>query len=450
MRRILAGFLLAASLSAQYAPIERPAEWTFIQPTAAYSPADPGEKIGDFQPGITVEVVDEDPGTGRWQVVFKRIGQPNVVSLIDPPDLAEARPAQFARVAKAIAGFPALEKMLEAPTPWPASPGELARRLFPAESGYLLQRGTLQDPEVLQAPDHGKATAVWGLQPLTASVDYSQADNPMVRFELWNKGDAHKTELRPSKARRLIRERLERIQREFPTRRDDPGRDNPVAGITAIRLNESVYLLPNDLRISLRYDHDEYLLLQIQSIARLESGRGKGYDPEQFERMLAAKLRTSEPGHRYIAGIPMVSQGEKGYCAAATLARVLQHYGFFVDQHALADLAETEGQWTPDSLGGTFHDDIIDAMRRITNSTPFRLRQLRKADPGAIREIIEQGVPIIWFVPGHVRLLIGIHPRNNQIVFSDTWGLEHAYKIGTWQDFMQINEEMWYLEHHPK
>jgi hypothetical protein len=40
----------------------------------------------------------------------------------------------------------------------------------------------------------------------------------------------------------------------------------------------------------------------------------------------------------------MIDQGKKGYCAAATLARVLQHYGYVVDQHALAELAETEGQ----------------------------------------------------------------------------------------------------------
>jgi len=49
----------------------------------------------------------------------------------------------------------------------------------------------------------------------------------------------------------------------------------------------------------------------------------------------------------------------------------------------------------------------------------------------------------LWFVPGHARLLIGIHPENNEVVFSDTWGPEYAYQVGTWEYFHNMNQEMW-------
>jgi hypothetical protein len=44
-----------------------------------------------------------------------------------------------------------------------------------------------------------------------------------------------------------------------------------------------------------------------------------------------------------LRGIPMVDQGEKGYCVVASLERVLRYYGAAVDQHELAQLANSDG-----------------------------------------------------------------------------------------------------------
>lgn len=198
-------------------------------------------------------------------------------------------------------------------------------------------------------------------------------------------------------------------------------------------------MLPNGLRVAVRYDRGEYLFLEIESIIKLEENTLAPYNPEDFKRSIASRVKTSRNGHDYIDSIPMVDQGDKGYCAAATLARVLQYYGYSVDMHAMADLAKTE------AVGGTRAEDIIKAMRRVCNSTPFRLQELRNATPSAIGSIVRQGVPIIWFVPGHARLLIGIHLEKNEIVFSDSWGSEYQYQVGSWDYFMQNNEQMWVL-----
>ena len=58
----------------------------------------------------------------------------------------------------------------------------------------------------------------------------------------------------------------------------------------------------------------------------------------------------------------MIDQGEKGYCAAATLARILQYYGYPISMHAIGELAQTTAE------GGTYDDDLFNSIRRFCNS----------------------------------------------------------------------------------
>ncbi|MDR2429314.1 MAG: hypothetical protein LBD14_00145 [Puniceicoccales bacterium] len=56
-------------------------------------------------------------------------------------------------------------------------------------------------------------------------------------------------------------------------------------------------------------------------------------------------VRTTPDGTTLITPIPMEDQGQKGYCAAATLARILRYYGNTnTDQHQLAQIAGTDPQ----------------------------------------------------------------------------------------------------------
>ncbi|NQY33315.1 MAG: hypothetical protein HRT56_09130, partial [Coraliomargarita sp.] len=109
----------AVTASAQYRPIELPKEWTFRSPTPAYSIDDPSKQLGDFQPGIQVEVRETEPTNPTWQVAFKRYGQPELLSRIPAPDLSQHNASGFERVRGSISEFPVLQKLLEAPAPWP-------------------------------------------------------------------------------------------------------------------------------------------------------------------------------------------------------------------------------------------------------------------------------------------------------------------------------------------
>jgi len=55
----------------------------------------------------------------------------------------------------------------------------------------------------------------------------------------------------------------------------------------------------------------------------------------------AEQLRSTSSGDKWITSVPMVDQGQKGYCAVATAERVLRYYGKDADQHELAQLCQT-------------------------------------------------------------------------------------------------------------
>lgn len=64
----------------------------------------------------------------------------------------------------------------------------------------------------------------------------------------------------------------------------------------------------------------------------------------------------------------MVDQGKKGYCAAATSERVLRYYGQDIDQHQIAQLANTTAS------GGTSHEEMRMALQAIARQYKLRFK----------------------------------------------------------------------------
>ena len=63
-------------------------------------------------------------------------------------------------------------------------------------------------------------------------------------------------------------------------------------------------------------------------------------------------------GDVYVDKVPMVDQGQKGYCAAAVSERVLRYYGNTVDEHEIAQQAGTTAE------GGT----SVSAMKEVVRT----------------------------------------------------------------------------------
>ncbi len=423
--------------------LEPPAKLRFTVPTPAYSTDDPAARLGDFQPGVEVDVVEALPDLDRWKVRFRRFGQPPVEALIPIPNVAVERAAAVARIQPLLDGFPLLHSILSHhEQPWSDSVAKMAGQFVPAAN--VLQAGTSDRPERLTLPSPRQS--IWGFTPMEIAIDGSAPMPPRIIIELWNKGEAYRSSVNQSRAWQTLRTNLRDIERAFDQRPVGADRRIQVSPtIGAIRDEAELYFFPNDTIALLRNLSGEYLLLELHSYSNGALSLPP-YDPATFAATLRERVETHPDGYRYISGIPMITQGDKGYCVSATLARILNYYGQPADMHALARLANTETQLIQAFSGGTDYRDVISAMRRVCATTPFQLRQLRNARKETVTDVIERGMPIFWLVPGHARLIIGIHPDTSEIVYSDSWGPFHAFKTMTWEDFFNINREMWILE----
>ncbi len=74
-------------------------------------------------------------------------------------------------------------------------------------------------------------------------------------------------------------------------------------------------------------------------------------------------------GDVYLDNIPMVDQGRKGYCVAATTERVLKYFGEDFDQHMIAQISGT-------TRAGTNLESLLDAMEDVEKRMNINVRSL--------------------------------------------------------------------------
>lgn len=109
-------------------------------------------------------------------------------------------------------------------------------------------------------------------------------------------------------------------------------------GVTRTELRWSATGKSHDFR-------SEYILLTLQPVgtnpppvagpaARASSPAATG------KKDIRQNVRTETGGAVRIEGIPMVDQGDRGYCVVATMERVLRYYGRDANQHQLAQLSD--------------------------------------------------------------------------------------------------------------
>lgn len=92
-------------------------------------------------------------------------------------------------------------------------------------------------------------------------------------------------------------------------------------------------------------------------------------------RDLAGSVVREESGDVIIPDVPMVDQGDKGYCAVATAARVLNYYGVPADQHEMAQVAGNRA-----GGGGTNPDEMVDALKKLSGRYKTRFTTILDLD----------------------------------------------------------------------
>ena len=232
------------------------------------------------------------------------------------------------------------------------------------------------------------------------------------------------------------------------------------------------------------------------SVAPSKSALEKGGAKDVVRKAdLRGNVIIEENGDVWIKGVPMVDQGEKGYCVPAAVSRVFAYYGMDgVDQHALAALCKSSDRGTAlddmekalRSICGPFHMTVKSwdwvgiksfakkarKMVRKTGTLPddHEIVQMILEDverhPGnmnkglvGIKQQIDAGVPVVWAVllgifpeqglpqsfGGHMRLIIGYNDEEKTIIYTDTWGAGHAKKSMTMKKACAITNRLWVL-----
>ncbi|MDD4622411.1 MAG: hypothetical protein PHG71_04150 [Kiritimatiellae bacterium] len=93
-------------------------------------------------------------------------------------------------------------------------------------------------------------------------------------------------------------------------------------------------------------------------------------------RTVKENVKREANGDVWIENVPMVDQGQKGYCAAASSERVLRYYGLTIDQHQIAQLAETA------AAGGTTLEGMAAAVGKVGRQFQLDKRDLISIDSG--------------------------------------------------------------------
>lgn len=390
------------------------------------------------------------------------------------------------------------------PTPAPAVPLDAA-----------LLAGTVWDAP---APQWVEAHKALGFHWLSAARDTAQSTldgaqwlqmpvcQTLARFEgdklteitvqLYNRGDMGDMGRRDYDA--LIKKAVEALTAATKVRFVPRGRD----ASSAVRADGVTWTTPRAVYL-LEYSctrtpeipfRAEFVRLQITPVA----DKSKGFLAASFEASRKAQAVFRGPDHvtRDLASgdvaikdVPMVDQGEKGYCVVATVERLLRYYGIKADANELAQLANSSAE------EGTSVRAMLDSLKKLTGRFKIRTRtvyeisysqliadyqqaakrakadQLDSGVPAAsllyaqmkpdvlraargkskgdiakfsanVKTRIDAGLPLLWSVTlgvlpdgshakmpgGHMRLIIGYNEKTQEIFFSDTWGAGHEFK----------------------
>jgi hypothetical protein len=93
--------------------------------------------------------------------------------------------------------------------------------------------------------------------------------------------------------------------------------------------------------------------------------------------------RDAGSGDVWLHDVPMVDQGEKGYCVVASTERVLRYYGNPVDANELAQIANS------DAKKGTDFEAMFNALKKVSGRLGIRVKVLEEQSVRSVLEMIK-------------------------------------------------------------
>ena len=215
-----------------------------------------------------------------------------------------------------------------------------------------------------------------------------------VQIAIWNKGDSEKSEINQKEFNDIVQRFVTQLNTTVAPRFQNLGKDMQSAA-KAERLQwmgtETIALLEYSSGKAKIRDpftgqekpgpnfQGEFIRLRlVPKPASLMGGvaaTSTGGAPKMARADLSKKLQKDSGGDVFIPDIPMVDQGDKGYCAVATAARVLNYYGIPADQHEMAQVSGNEA-----GGGGTNPEEMEAALKKLQGKYHVSFRAVMETD----------------------------------------------------------------------
>jgi len=363
----------------------------------------------------------------------------------------------------------ALDVLLDVPKCWELTP-EGFEKHFDAIRPELFRwitsdRSRAKLSRVLYSNATIELTAFGGAVPVEeAVVDFSGGRLNMVTLSIFNRGDAGEIGEADFKSRHMTAGKAMGAKLNAKPTACSANRQQGLltegytwispAGLAMLETNEGA--LGGSAR--------EFLRLRIARpdaegavAASMKNGRGTTFGD------LPKNVARDDQGNVFIRNLPMVDQGNKGYCLPASTQRIFEYYGIGADMHQIAQVAESDPGKGTSALSMAKELDRIDyrfktrlvvmAMMSENELVEVEVKKgeylvgkpvdERKFMKG-IHDFIDDGIPLLWALElgrfpegpdlkpqsrgGHMRIIIGYNDNTGRLIFSDSWGEGHEFK----------------------
>ena len=212
---------------------------------------------------------------------------------------------------------------------------------------------------------------LFGSRVLEAIFDLADGRISALKVSFYNRGDAGEL---PKKAFDAEQEKIEGKLAAFVGGNVEPQSQNMSAG--GSRLRSRVWRAETGDAVlcwSSSRTQSEFITVDFYPPGKAPKSLREGFKASVGSDDLTERVKNDDDGSRYVM-VPMVDQGAKGYCVAATVERILRYYGSNIDQHVIAKLAES------DSTRGTSLNKIADALESNQAKLGIRFKQLYRYD----------------------------------------------------------------------
>ena len=260
-----------------------------------------------------------------------------------------------------------LDALLAGEGAWQMTTAQFEQQFGPARFDWLSEKKD-------QARFFGPGLSLWegSIKMNESIIEFSPEGNPAkLTFSLYNRGDAETLINTRDQFEARVKELSDAISKRLAVSPTERGKDKS----SAVAAEGLVWMkAPNAYLLEYSYQREmksrdipfraEFIRLRVANVGAggrnaMAAASTAGSAAPVGRSTLVNNVKREANGDVVIANVPMVDQGPKGYCAVATAERVFKYYGIPVDQHEMAQIADTTDG------GGTSPDKMLAALTKL-------------------------------------------------------------------------------------